>query len=256
MAVFSGDIRSATLAMDTRLQVILPYDRPPEGQPFPCKVLYLLHGLGDNASTWCQRTCIERYARDWGIAVVMPEVQRSFYIDMAMGLRYGSYIAQELPALCARMFQLSPRREDTFIAGLSMGGYGALRCALSAPERFAACASFSGVVDIHYLLREHLDDTTVGQLKALFGNDLRVRPENDLRLLADKVCGRPRELRPRVFMTCGQQDFLYDINLDIKAYFETLPLDFTFREWPGEHVWTFWDRSVQMALEFFLAPHP
>lgn len=97
-------------------------------------MLYLLHGLSDNHSCWLRRTAVDRYAEEYGIAVVMPEVQRSFYCDMAHGPAYFTYIADELPQICQRLFRLSDKREDTFIAGNSMGGYGALKAALSRPE--------------------------------------------------------------------------------------------------------------------------
>lgn len=113
MAVFRGDIRSSVLAMDTGLHVILPYDRPAENQQAPCKVLYLLHGMGDNSACWRRYTAIERYVRDYGVAVVMPVVQRSFYYDIAHGLDYFTYVTRELHALCASMFHVSTQRQDS-----------------------------------------------------------------------------------------------------------------------------------------------
>src|SRR3954463_9504927 len=110
--------------------------------------LYLLHGLSDDHTIWMRRTSIERYAAAKNIAVVMPAVARSFYQDMASGARYWTFVSEELPALCQQFFPLSPAREDNFVAGLSMGGYGALRLGLARPEKFAAAASLSGALDI------------------------------------------------------------------------------------------------------------
>ena len=143
MAFFKGSIRSQSLGMDTELTVVLPFDRAavPETE---CPAVYLLHGHGENADVWTRMTSAERYANAYGVALVMPEVQRSFYTDMAMGLSYFSYVTKELPDACQHLFHLSSRREDRFVAGLSMGGYGALKLGLRCPDLFAGCAGFSG----------------------------------------------------------------------------------------------------------------
>ena len=251
MAIFSGTIRSSQLAMDTQLTVILPYDRPAENQPVPCKVLYLLHGLGDNAAAWCRYTAIERYARDAGLAVIMPEVQRSFYTDMKLGIRYFSYVAQELPELAAKLFHISTQRADTFVAGLSMGGYGALKCGLTYPEQYAGCASFSGAVDMDAIMCKHRTQENAGEFAAVFGEEALIDCDN-LYLLAERCSKLPPEEQPFVFMTCGRQDFLYDINISFKNYLSTIPLPFHFEEWDGTHEWGFWDASVQKAIGYFL----
>ena len=119
MAYFKGSIRSKVLGMDTGLSVVLPLDRAavPEKK---CPVVYLLHGHGENADVWTRMTSAERYANAYGVALIMPEVQRSFYTDMAAGLPYFSYVSEELPKLCEGLFSVSSRREDRFVAGLSI----------------------------------------------------------------------------------------------------------------------------------------
>ncbi len=144
MAHLRCDVYSAILGMSTSLEVILP----DEGRLKDAPVIYLLHGLSDNCTGWCRYTAVERYARNRGAAVIMPEVQRSFYMDMAMGLDYFTYVQQELPQICGRMFGLTARREKNFIMGLSMGGYGALKCALANPRQYAGCAAFSAVIEV------------------------------------------------------------------------------------------------------------
>ena len=111
-------------------------------------MLYLLHGLSDDHTAWLRYTSIERYATARGLAVVMPAVHRSFYADEAHGHAYWQFVSEELPRIVAAFFRLSERPEDTFVAGLSMGGYGALKLGLHHPERFAAVASLSGAVDV------------------------------------------------------------------------------------------------------------
>ncbi len=142
MALIQCDFFSETLQLSTSMNVILPQ---PARARYP--VLYLLHGLSDDHTTWLRRTSIERYVDPLGLAVVMPAVHRSFYSDMAHGNRYWTFVSRELPALARGFFPISSSRADTFVAGLSMGGYGAFKLALSFPQRFAAAASLSGALD-------------------------------------------------------------------------------------------------------------
>src|SRR3954453_10312610 len=155
MALIRWDFASETFEVDTSMTV----RRPDEGDS-PPPVLYLLHGLTDDHTAWTRQTSIERYAAAKGIAVVMPQVHRSFYANEAYGMRFWDFLADELPQTVERFFRVSARPADTFVAGLSMGGYGALRWALPRPERFAAAATLSGVVDLasmqEFDLRPHI----------------------------------------------------------------------------------------------------
>ena len=106
------------------------------------KTLYLLHGLSGNHTSWFNQTSIGRYAAQYGIAVVMPEVGRSWYTDTAYGANYYTFIAEELPRICRTYFKgMSDKREDNFIGGLSMGGYGALKTAFKNPDKYAGVNS-------------------------------------------------------------------------------------------------------------------
>ncbi len=240
--------------MDTQLQVILPYDRPAQNQQSPCKVLYLLHGLGGNSTAWCRYTAVELYAREHGLAVVMPEVQKSFYVDMKLGLSYFTYVAKELPELCSQMFHISSKREDNFIAGLSMGGYGAFHCGFTYPEQYAGVASFSGALDLNYIKDMGLQDNLGPQFMAVFGPDLQLDPENDIMGLAANLTHLPAQQRPRILMQCGKQDYLYEMNLHVKRYFQQLSLDFHWEDWDGIHDWVFWEQSIQKTIPWLLSP--
>src|SRR3954451_5213569 len=133
MALVRCDFFSDVLELSTSMTVILPQSTSAQigmsgsaavGDP---PVLYLLHGLSDDDTSWLRRTSVERYAAALGLAVVMPQVHRSFYTDEAHGSRYWTFLSEELPALVSRFFRVSQERRDTFVAGLSMGGYGALK---------------------------------------------------------------------------------------------------------------------------------
>ena len=249
---FRGVIRSDILAMDTALNVILPHDRPFEPEYKPAKVLYLLHGLGDNADAWTRYTNIERYAREYKLAVIMPEVQRSFYLDMEYGLKYFSYITDELPQICGQMFGISQKREDTFVAGLSMGGYGAMKCGLAYPEKYAGCASFSGALDINVVVGEHLNDVNKKQLQSAFGMELEVKDSDNLDYLAEETAKLSAGQRPKIYISCGRQDFLYKDNAKFNLLLAKLGIEREYMECDGDHEWGFWDNSIQCVLKYFL----
>jgi S-formylglutathione hydrolase FrmB len=154
MAHLRCDFFSDALGLSTSMTVILP--QPTKNQigmagkasEEPPPVLYLLHGLSDDDTIWLRRTSIERYVAELGWAVVMPQVHRSFYSDEVYGGRFWTFVSEELPEIVSRFFRVSTARADTFVAGLSMGGYGAMKLALRQPDRFAAAASLSGVLDL------------------------------------------------------------------------------------------------------------
>jgi putative tributyrin esterase len=151
MAFIQCDFYSETLQLSTTMNVILPRQTRSQiekGSTRRHPTLLLLHGLSDDHTMWVRQTSIERYAAQYGLAVIMPAVQRSFYQDMAYGLKYWTFISEELPQLARSFFPLSAKREDNFVAGLSMGGFGAFKLALNYPEKFAAAASLSGAIDV------------------------------------------------------------------------------------------------------------
>ncbi len=245
MAVFEGSLFSESLRMNTSLFVILPdsSDRRDENGDLP--VLYLLHGLSDNHANWVYNTGIVRYAQAAGMAVVMPEVQRSFYCDMAYGLRYYEYVAEELPAACRRLFHITDRPEASYVAGLSMGGYGALKLALRAPGRFAAAGSFSGAVDI----KARLGDPAAQTPETYGINGGRLAAEDDLFLLTAKAA-KEHLPTPALYLTCGLSDFLHEDNRRFCRQLDFLKIPYIYEEWAGSHEWGFWDRSVKQFLQF------
>ena len=153
MALLHVTFFSEALNVQTSVDVILPEIKQGIGvdaaqeEALP-KVLYLLHGYSDDHTIWQRRTSVERYAARHNLAVVMPAVNHSFYCNEVHGERYWDYVAEDLPRQMQHFFRLSDKPEDTFVAGLSMGGYGAMKLALNFPERFGAAASFSGAADI------------------------------------------------------------------------------------------------------------
>ncbi len=243
MAHLHCDIKSDVMGMYTSLEVVLP----DYGRMKDAPVIYLLHGLSGNCSDWSRFTAVEQYVAKKGAAVIMPEVQRSFYADMALGIDYFSYVREELPQICSRLFGLSLRREKNYIMGLSMGGYGALKCALSAPKRYVGCAAFSAAIEIEPLIAS-ASGRMARELQAILGPEGKIPPEADPYALLNR---RKGVQLPRFFVTCGEQDALYQENVRFVKALEERGADVRFEHWEGDHRWEVWDKSVEMALEEF-----
>ena len=242
MARIQCNFQSDALGSAATIEVILP---EPLRKSYP--VLYLLHGLLDDQTTWMRQTAIERYVQPLGLAVVMPAVQRGWYTDMASGPGYFTFVADELPTLVKGMFPISSRRKDTFVAGLSMGGYGAFKLALTYPARYAAAASLSGALDVVDLLPT-LDKAERKEWTAIFGNLKKLAgSDNDLAHLAGQLA-KSKARRPQLFQCCGTEDFLYDQNVSFRDLLQTLGIKLTYEDGPGEHDWAYWDQMIQRVL--------
>ncbi len=244
---------SETLGMRSSMYVLLPQHKLLEGVKRKSKyrTLYLLHGHSDDHTAWMRWSSIEKYAQGLNLAVVMPAVHLSFYTDMVYGGKYWQFISEEVPMLVHDTFPLSAERMDNYVAGLSMGGYGAFKLALSHPERYAAAASLSGAVDISEVVKVKKEDPLnkdwlVG-MRNVF-SDLNKVPnsKHDLFTLAKKVArGR---VKPRLYQCCGTEDFLHPDNIRFRDHVNKLSLDLTYEEGPGEHNWAYWDMMIQNAL--------
>jgi putative tributyrin esterase len=244
---------SEILDLRNTMYVLLPQRTMAErqGRRAPkYRVLYLLHGHSDDHTAWQRWTSIERYVEGLNLAVVMPFGYLSFYTDMVHGPRYEQFIGEEVPAVVHDLFHLSSKREDTFIAGLSMGGYGAFKLALTHPERYAAAASLSGALDVRETVKGHTnpgDKVWQAEMRNIFGDLNKVAGSpHDLFTLARKVSKLP--VKPRLYQCCGTEDFLYADNLLFRDAIQKLSFDYTYEEGPGEHTWNFWDRMIQNVL--------
>lgn len=251
MALIHCNFFSEVLGLSTSMDVILPENTTTqigmETRSFNDKhpTLYLLHGLSDDHTIWQRRTSIERYVASLGLAVVMPNVHRSFYTDMANGHPYWTFISEELPAIARSFFPLSSAREDNFVAGLSMGGYGAFKLALRCPEKFAAGASLSGALDV-----SRFADEGNPEYVNVFGDISKIKgSENDLFYLAEKMASSDGS-KSKLYQCCGTEDFLYEDNIRFKEFAEKLKLDLTYEEEPGIHEWGYWDKKIQRVLEW------
>ena len=262
MAFFHMNFFSPTLLVGTDVNVFIPTPDSGElstgqdigyfhdGVKYP--VLYLLHGAYGDYSDWGRLTNIERYAQERKIAVVMPSADNSFYQDMYRGGKYLTYFTRELPDYIARLFPVSTKREDTFVAGLSMGGYGAVRVAFEMPERFGAAASLSGAIDLLAALgdAEKEPHRPPFYWDAIFADPGKVEGSDaDLFALAQKRLTEGRKLPP-IYQTVGTEDLIYPANLSAKKKLEELGLELTYAEHPGIHDWEFWDAHIRDVLDW------
>ena len=246
MAVFHCTFKSAVLSIAAQINIIIP-EQCKEDIP----TIYLYHGLSGDQDDWLRYTAIERYANDRSMAVVIPSVGKSYFSDMKYGRKYYTYVADELIDYTRRIFPLSRKREKTFVAGLSMGGYGALKVGLSKPEIFAAVASLSGVTDIHYRFSVGGDEVVA---KSIWGEnylDELQNIDNNLYAMLKKI-EEENLPKPDIFQFCGTEDFLYETNQRFRKYMEKRELVYVYREGSGAHTWDVWDKWITPAMDFFL----
>ena len=253
MALIHCDFYSEILGTGTAFDAIVPmlpstdeYASKFNGEPLP--VLFLLHGLHSDYTAWARYTSIERYAEKKGIAVVMPDAGRSFYTNMHQGYRYFDFFADELPRIANRLLPISNRSEDRFIAGLSMGGYGAFKIALSRPNQYKAAASLSGALSLAGIEEP---DSLLPEWPIIFGPDGAVNhPESDLLLIAKRFAQSNDKNSLDLFQCCGTEDFLYKANRDFLDEARKLGIDIHYEEEPGEHEWAYWDMKIQSVLNW------
>ena len=249
MALLRCDFFSETLGLSTSMTVILPQETSQQigmtgtSSDLP-PVLYLLHGLTDDDTIWTRRTSIERYVAPLGLAVVMPQVHHSFYSDEVWGLPFWTFLSQELPDIVSRFFRVSTRREDTFVAGLSMGGYGAMKWALRQPERFAAAASLSGALALSHP-SERAEPDFARLMQRVFGNGPTDGTPDDVVHL---VRTSDPAVLPKLYVACGTEDFLFPANEWFVSQAAANDVPLTVRFGSGDHDWAYWDDRIQDVL--------
>ncbi|MBN2387861.1 MAG: esterase family protein [Anaerolineales bacterium] len=256
MALIRIDHLPETVKVNLPLNILLPDPGKMGDTPVAKRrVLYLLHGLSDDASAWQRYTSIEILAAAYGLVVIMPSVGRSFYTDQPNGQHYFSYLTEELPRYLVDVFGLSPAREDTFIAGNSMGGYGAFKAALLHPECYAAAASFSGVLSLEILKldpndhRQHEFSQLLGDLDQLAGS------EHDPAAWLQRAALDPSAL-PHLFIAVGRQEDLYPLSGAFHAACQSLGVQSEYHEEDGHHDWFLWNRQIRQFLASILGPIP
>lgn len=244
MALMQIHFFSETLGREVAANALIPQRKT------HYKTLFLLHGLSDDHTAWLRYTAIELYANAEGIAVIMPNADRSFYTNMAKGDRYFDYITKELPETMRSFFGgMSGKREDNFIAGLSMGGYGAFKAALTYPERYAAACSLSGALDPSFMVREYMPEAR-SFFENIYGDAAQLAGgPNDPAALLERAVKERKEL-PRLFLSCGKEDRILPCS---EKFFEKagcLGVDVDYEIAPGNHNWVFWNEHIRKFIRY------
>lgn len=250
MALIQVNFVSSSLKRTVPIQVILPVDKifgdSQTADPAPFKTLYLLHGLLGNYTDWVSNTRIQQWAEAKNLAVVMPSGDNSFYVDqLTPNNDYGDFIGRELVEITRKMFPLSRRREDTFLAGLSMGGYGAIRNGLVYSETFSHIAGLSSAV--HFFEAPSPGGSLMGEERVFGDLSSALLTDKNPRVALAQLMERSMPL-PRMYMSCGLQDSLLEPNRTLKEHFLKSGIDLTYEETEGNHNWDFWNDQIQKVL--------
>jgi putative tributyrin esterase len=263
MALFEVNFFSEALNMNTSMKVIVPQRSnhsigiKQASTATEYKILYLLHGMTDDHTIWLRRSNIERYVADKNMVVVMPNVHLSWYTDTQYGIKYWQFISEELPRICHEFFPyISPKRTDHLVAGLSMGGYGAIKLALKRSDYFGYGASLSGALDIVGKLKENSLQSLNGQKlsaeeqlfwQGIFGTLEQSQKEDIFELLTTNI----GKNETHYFACCGYQDFLYEHTLAFEKECKKRNYHLTTDYSNGRHEWDYWDTKIVKVLEWY-----
>lgn len=260
MAITTTRYQSPALGRFVTFTAILPFENfghymNPNPHPFelesPMRTLYLLHGITGDDRDWLYGTQIAQYANEHHLAVIMPDGHNNFYVDNNSSELWGRFVGEELVKMTRALYPLSEKREDTYIGGLSMGGYGALRNGLKYNETFSKIIALSSALIMEDAVNSSEDAKLDFQKRSyydrIFGGDVSKLPGSDM---------DPRQLflearRPvDIFMSVGKDDGLLKANRDYKNFLEEHGASLTYYEDEGAHEWDFWNRNIKRGIEW------
>ncbi|MBW9146004.1 acetylesterase [Clostridium sp. CM028] len=260
MAFLQVNFASKALKRDVTFNALIPIDTIEIQEEEiikkkPMKALYLLHGLTGNYTDWVCSSKIEELSLRHNIAVFMPSGENNFYLDdVDKGELFGEFVGNDLVEFTRRIFPLSRKREDTFIGGLSMGGYGAIRNGLKYSDNFSRIIALSSAIvtyniagassDFKDEVRDYKFYTRVfGDLNQLLDSD------KDPEALIIKL-KKKNALIPKIYMACGTNDFLLDVNHKYRDFLISENIDVTYVESPGSHTWDFWNEYIEKGIRW------
>ena len=259
MAIIEVNFISKCLMRTVTFNAIIPVDKfgpqAENAEQKPLKTLYLLHGIFGNYTDWVNGTRIQAWAEANDLAVIMPSGENRFYLDDEKnGELYGEFIGKELVEFTRKLFPLSDKREDTFIAGLSMGGYGAIRNGLKYAENFGCVIGLSAAL-VHDTWKDADNSAPIftfrrNYYEAIFGEYDKVKgSDKDPKALLLKLKEEGRPV-PKMYLCCGTEDGLVTANRDFRDFLNENGVDLTYVEGPGKHDWVFWDTYIKKVLDW------
>jgi len=257
MAILQFKVKSECLESKSDVIVILPtktvelmkempgYGFYRDGKKF--QTLYLYHGTTGDCWDWLRFSRIESYAQDHMLAVVMPSVQNSSFHNIPGSYRYFDYVCDEIPTIMNWTFPLSKKRENTFIAGLSMGGNGVFKCGMARPQRFGAIACLSGGFSIYEMIEK---DRSVLHAAAYGAGEKLAGTIEDPFWQSEQIVKEGVDY-PELYVCCGTEDpICYESNVKFKKHLDKIGMRYTYHEQPGVHDWDFWDDEIKRILDW------
>ena len=259
MAIIEVNFISKCLMRTVTFNAIIPVDKfgpqAENAEQKPLKTLYLLHGIFGNYTDWVNGTRIQAWAEANDLAVIMPSGENRFYLDdEKSGELYGEFIGKELVEFTRKLFPLSDKREDTFIAGLSMGGYGAIRNGLKYAENFGCVIGLSAAL-VHDTWKDADNSAPIftfrrNYYEAIFGEYDKVKgSDKDPKALLLKLKEEGRPV-PKMYLCCGTEDGLVTANRDFRDFLNENGVDLTYVEGHGKHDWVLWDTYIKKVLDW------
>lgn len=263
MALIKLDLFSKSLMRTVTVNAVIPTDKfygsKAEADKAPrrpkFKTLYLLHGIFGNYTDWITGTRIQSLAEARNLAVIMPCGDNKFYLDnWKSGENYGTFVGEELVELTRKTFPLSEKREDTFIGGLSMGGYGAMRNGLKYTDTFGYIAALSSALILDGVYAsQYKDEWSIGNryyYESIFGNiDELKGSDKDYYALVENALKEGKTL-PKIYMACGTEDGLFEPNERFHNFLTEKGVEHVFDKGPGIHNWAFWDEYIEKAMNY------
>lgn len=223
----------------------------------PMKTLYLLHGFSGNAADWVTGSLAQELSMKYNIAIVMPSGDNSFYLNAkGTGRAYETFIGQDLPTYVSKTFGLSAKKEDVFIGGLSMGGFGAIHTTLAYPEQFGKAFGLSTALVVNDI--KNMEPGTKNEVADyeyyadVFGDLTKLdTSEKNPEYLVQKLKKEGKAVSP-IFIACGTEDFMLQNNRDFRDFLLAQQVDVTYRESTGAHEWKFWNEYLEPAIKWLL----
>lgn len=260
MASGRMEFHADSIMQHANFSFVLPNDvvmeevRQPRHYDRPTKSLILLHGLTGTDTDWLFGGVAQEMAIQYNLAVFMPTAGNFFYLDRGYpGGNYGTFVGEEFPNYVRSVFGFCADREDTIIAGLSMGGYGAVHTALAYPERFSACIALSSAFRIYQAAGGEAQSVMpTAMLRDIFGDgDDILSSEKNPEVQYRRRRSEGRRL-PRLYLAVGEDDPLLGKNREFRDFLLTQNAELRYEEGPGAHNWTFWNEYIDRGLAWVL----
>lgn len=266
MATARFEFYSTSIMRMVSFQIILPNDLPEamvkENPHFkrPVKTLFLLHGYSGNCTDWLYGSAVNELAGLYNLAIICPSGENSFYLDSPVtGRKYGTYLGEELLTYVRKTFGLAKEPEDTYIGGLSMGGFGALHTAFDYPDVFSKVFAFSSALIIHN--REGMrpgdaDGVGLGNYEyyhMIFGDLENLSASKDNPEVQIKRLLSEKKRIPELYLACGTEDFLLEENREFCRFLKENQVKYIYHESAGEHNWRFWNEYLEPAVQWMIS---